>query len=43
MAETTQTYQTHTRWVPMYHFVIGPIFLLNFAVAGYRSVARKSG
>lgn len=38
MADATQTYQTHTRWVPMYHFVMGPIFLLNFAMAAYDAV-----
>lgn len=39
MAEPTpQTYQNHTRWVPMYHFVMGPIFLANVVVAGYQVV-----
>ena len=30
MAEPTpQTFQNHTRWVPLYHFVSAPIFILN--------------
>lgn len=32
-----QAYANHTRWVPPYHFVAAPIFLLNFAWAGYRA------
>lgn len=36
---TPQTYKNHTRWVPMYHFVMGPIFLVNFVVAAYQMVA----
>ena len=31
-----QTYQNHVRWVPMFHFVVAPIFLLNFIWALYR-------
>ena len=34
-----QTYQNHTRWVPLYHFVMGIIFLVVVVVAGYRAVA----
>ncbi len=33
-----QTYQNHTRWVPAYHFVGMPIFVLNFVWAAYRLV-----
>ena len=30
MAEqTAQSRQNHTRWVPLYHFVMGPIFLVS--------------
>ena len=35
---TPQTYQNHARWVPMYHFVMGPIFLLNFLLGAYQAV-----
>ena len=39
MAEqTAQSRQNHTRWVPLYHFVMGPIFLVNFILAAYRMV-----
>lgn len=38
MADAAQSYQSHTRWVPLYHFVMGPIFLVNFIVAAYRMV-----
>jgi L-cystine uptake protein TcyP (sodium:dicarboxylate symporter family) len=31
----TQTYQNHTRFVPLYHFVVLPILLINILVAGY--------
>ena len=31
-----QTYQNHVRWIPMFHFVVAPIFLLNFIWALYR-------
>lgn len=31
----TQTYQNHTRFVPLYHFVVLPILLINIFVAGY--------
>ena len=38
MAQPTQTYDNHTRWVPMYHFVLGPIFIVNFFLAAYRLI-----
>ena len=39
MAEKTpQTYANHTRWVPLYHFVCAPIFLLNLLWSVYRLV-----
>lgn len=39
MAEATpQTYANHTRWVPVFHYVACPIFLLNVIVAVYRLV-----
>ena len=43
MAEPTpQTYANHTRWVPLYHFVGAPIFLLNLVWAVYRLVTDLS-
>lgn len=33
MATQVQSYNNHTRWHPMFHFVIGPIFMLNVIFA----------
>lgn len=33
MATKAQSYSNHTRWHPIYHFVIGPIFMLNVIFA----------
>lgn len=30
MAQTPQTYANHARFYPLYHFVVTPIFMLNF-------------
>ena len=30
-----QTFENHTRWVPLYHFVSAPIFILNLVWALY--------
>ena len=32
---SSQSYQNHTRFVPLYHFVVLPILLINILVAGY--------
>jgi len=29
MADQTQSYKTHIRWFPLYHFFVAPILLLN--------------
>ena len=43
MAETTpQTYATHTRFVPLFHYVALPLLLLNFLWAAYRLVTGVS-
>ncbi len=43
MAEPTpQTFENHTRWVPLYHYVGCPIFLLNMVWALYRLVTDSS-
>jgi hypothetical protein len=33
MSEKTQSFQSHTRWYPLYHWVATPIVTLNFFVA----------
>jgi uncharacterized protein DUF6526 len=33
MAETPQTYKTHVRWFPLYHFFVAPVLVANFANA----------
>ncbi len=33
MAERAQTYKTHIRWMPAYHFFVLPVLLLNFVNA----------
>jgi Family of unknown function (DUF6526) len=38
MAEQTQTYASHTRWVPMYHFFAVPVLLINVIVTAIRFV-----
>ena len=39
MAETAQqNYANHAKFVPLFHFVAGPIFILNFVWALYRLV-----
>lgn len=30
MANTSQNYKNHTRWFPLFHFVVMPILLINF-------------
>ena len=34
--EETQTFQNHTRWFPLVHFVIMPLLLLNLVWQGIR-------
>ena len=43
MAEkTAQTYDSHTKIVPLYHYVAGPIFLVNLIWALYRVIGNLS-
>ena len=35
MAHKTQTFATHTRWIPMWHFFALPVLLINVFVVGY--------
>jgi len=34
MAEQTQSYKNHTRFLPPFHFFIMPVMLVNFLNAG---------
>jgi Family of unknown function (DUF6526) len=34
MAESTQTYASHRRWIPTFHFFVLPVLLINVFVAG---------
>jgi len=38
----TQTFKTHRRWVPGYHFVLAAIFLINLIWAGFWVLRRFS-
>ena len=39
MADQTQTFATHRRWIPVWHFFALPVLLINvFVVATYRFV-----
>ena len=35
MPQSGQTYKTHTRWFPPFHFFVAPVFLINVFVSGY--------
>ena len=36
MAERTQSYKAHTRWLPLFHFFVMPVLLVNVIVAIWR-------
>lgn len=36
MTEPKQTYATHTRWHPPFHFVLTPILLIHFLFTAYQ-------
>ena len=38
MAEPMQTYASHRRWIPMYHFFAVPVLLINVIVAAVQFV-----
>jgi hypothetical protein len=41
--ESGQTYKTHTRWFPPFHFFVMPVLLINVFISGwllYRSPSR---
>ncbi len=35
MAQSGQTYASHTRWFPPFHFFVAPVLLLNIFVSAY--------
>lgn len=43
MAQPAQTYKTHVRWFPPFHFFVAPVLLINVLVSGwllYRTPSR---
>jgi hypothetical protein len=38
MAHTDQSYERHARFVPLYHYVLFPILLINFLGLAYHAV-----
>ena len=42
MAEAVQTYKTHIRWVPAFHFFVLPILLINAIVSGGRFIGNPN-
>jgi hypothetical protein len=38
MAQPTQTYASHRRWIPMYHFFALPVLLINVIVTAIQFV-----
>jgi hypothetical protein len=43
MAQSTaQRFDNHVRWLPAYHFVAFPLFLVNFCYAAYQAVVHVS-
>lgn len=43
MAESGQSYASHTRWYPLVHFVLLPLFTINFFAAAWAAVRNPSG
>jgi hypothetical protein len=43
MAESIQTYKSHARWVPAFHFFVLPVLLINVFVSAVRLVRDPSG
>lgn len=36
--QTSQTYANHTKLVPVFHYFVLPVLLLNFVMAGYEAI-----
>ena len=43
MAEPIQSYKSHARWVPAFHFFVLPVLLINAIVSGGRFIRSPSG
>ena len=43
MADPVQTYKSHARWVPAFHFFVLPVLLINAIVSAIRLVRDPSG
>ena len=43
MAEPIQSYKSHARWVPAFHFFVLPVLLINAIVSAGRFVRNPSG
>ena len=42
MAQSGQTYKTHTRWFPPFHFFVAPVLLLNIFITGWSAYRNPS-
>jgi hypothetical protein len=42
MAEPVQSYKTHTRWVPAFHFFVLPVLLINAIVSAGRLIGNPN-
>lgn len=42
MAEPIQSYKSHARWVPAFHFFVLPILLINAIVSGGRFIGNPN-
>jgi Family of unknown function (DUF6526) len=38
MAEREQSYKTHARWLPLFHFFVIPVLLVNVLVSAWRLI-----
>lgn len=38
MAESTQSYQNHAKFVPLYHYVLTPILVINLLAMAYHAL-----
>ena len=43
MVEPVQSYESHARWVPAFHFFVLPVLLINVFVSGVRFVEDPRG
>jgi hypothetical protein len=43
MPESSQSFESHTRWYPLYHFIASPILLASVVVAINQMVRNPSG